>query len=225
MVLITPFAAPIDAVVSVPGSKSLTNRALVVASLAEGKSRLSNVLHSDDTHYMMSHLRTLGIGLQAFDDAVEIEGRGGQFSPVQASLFCGNAGTTVRFLTAFCAVVPGAQVVTGDQRMQARPIRDLVDALTGLGVDIECVNGCPPVTVRSGVLRGGRVQVQANLSSQYLSAVLMVAPYAQQPINLKVTGKMVSETYVELTLEVMAAFDVVVDRADPRRFNLPQRRY
>jgi 3-phosphoshikimate 1-carboxyvinyltransferase len=114
MLPIIPFEAPIDAVVSVPGSKSLTNRALVVSSLAEGKSRLSNVLHSDDTRYMMSHLRTLGISLQSPDDQVEIEGLGGNFSPVQTSLFCGNAGTTVRFLTALCALAPGAQVVTGD---------------------------------------------------------------------------------------------------------------
>jgi 3-phosphoshikimate 1-carboxyvinyltransferase len=225
MLAITPFEAPIDIAVSVPGSKSLTNRALVVASLAAGKSRLSNVLHSDDTRFMMSHLRTLGISLQASDDEVEIEGLGGHFHPVQASLFCGNAGTTVRFLTAFCTLVPGVQVVTGDQRMQTRPIYDLVDALTGLGVDIECGTGCPPVTVRSAVLPGGPVQVQANLSSQYLSAILMVAPYAQQPIRLEATGDMVSETYVELTLEVMAAFGVAVDRLDRRRFQIPQQHY
>jgi 3-phosphoshikimate 1-carboxyvinyltransferase len=225
MLPITPFEAPIDAVLSVPGSKSLTNRALVVSSLAEGKSRLSNILHSDDTRYMMSHLRTLGIMLQASDDHVEIEGRGGEFSPVQASLFCGNAGTTVRFLTALCALVPGAQIVTGDQRMQARPIRDLVIALSGLGVDVESVNDCPPVTVRSGTLRGDRVRVQANLSSQYLSALLMVAPYAQQPVSLEVAGDLVSETYVQLTLDVMAAFGVAVDRPDMRRFKIPQQRY
>jgi 3-phosphoshikimate 1-carboxyvinyltransferase len=225
MLPITPFEAPIDAVLSVPGSKSLTNRALVVSSLAEGKSRLSNVLHSDDTRYMMSHLRTLGIMLQASDDRVEIEGRGGEFSPVQASLFCGNAGTTVRFLTALCALVPGAQIVTGDQRMQTRPIRDLVNALSGLGVDIESANDCPPVTVRSGILRGDGVRVHANLSSQYLSALLMIAPYAQQPVSLEVAGDLVSETYVELTLDVMAAFGVAVDRPDRRRFQIPQQRY
>ena len=225
MLPMTPVEAPIDIVVSVPGSKSLSNRALVVASLAEGKSRLSNVLHSDDTRFMMSHLRTLGIALQALDDEVEIEGRGGHFQPVQASLFCGNAGTTVRFLTAFCALVPGVQVVTGDQRMQARPIYDLVDALTGLGVDLQSVNGCPPVTVVSSVLPGGRVQVQANLSSQYLSAILMVAPYARQPISLEAAGDMVSETYIELTLEVMAAFGVSVARPDRRRFHIPQQCY
>jgi 3-phosphoshikimate 1-carboxyvinyltransferase len=225
MLPISPFEVPIDAVVSVPGSKSLTNRALVVSSLAQGKSHLGNVLHSDDTRYMMSHLGTLGIALQASEDQVEIEGRGGAFSPVQTSLFCGNAGTTVRFLTALCALAPETQIVTGDQRMQARPLRDLVEALAALGVDIESFNGCPPVTVRSSILRGGRVRVQANLSSQYLSALLMIAPYAQQPVTLEVAGDLVSETYVELTLDVMAAFGVAVDRPDRRRFIVPQQRY
>ena len=225
MLPITPFEAPIDAVVSVPGSKSLSNRALVVSSLAQGKSRLSNVLHSDDTRYMLSHLRTLGVALQTSEDQVEVEGRGGEFSPVQTSMFCGNAGTTVRFLTALCALVPGAQVVTGDERMQTRPIRDLVDALVALGVDIAAVTGCPPVTARTGIVRGGAVRVRANLSSQYLSALLMVAPYAQQPVTLEVAGDLVSETYVELTLDVMAAFGVAVERPHPQRFQIPQQRY
>jgi 3-phosphoshikimate 1-carboxyvinyltransferase len=225
MIPITPLEAPIEAVLSVPGSKSLTNRALVVSSLAQGKSHLGNVLHSDDTRYMMAHLRTLGIALQASGDQVEIEGRGGEFSPVQTSLFCGNAGTTVRFLTALCALAPETQLITGDQRMQTRPVRDLVEALSDLGADIEAVNGCPPVTVRSGVLRGGRVRVHAHLSSQYLSALLMVAPYAQQPVTIEVAGDLVSETYVELTLDVMAAFGVAVDRPDRRRFTIPQQRY
>jgi 3-phosphoshikimate 1-carboxyvinyltransferase len=222
---ITPFTAPVNAVVTVPGSKSLTNRALIVSSLADGKSRLSNVLHSDDTRYMMSHLRTLGVALQTAEDEVEIEGRGGGFAPVQASLFCGNAGTTVRFLTAMCALVPGTQTVTGDERMQARPIRDLVHALAGLGADIEASHGCPPVTVRSGALRGGSVRVQANLSSQYLSALLMIAPYAQHPVSLDVAEGVVSESYVELTLDVMAAFGVAVERSERRRFRIPQRHY
>jgi 3-phosphoshikimate 1-carboxyvinyltransferase len=222
---IPPCKVPVDAIVSVPGSKSLSNRALVISSLAEGKSCLNNVLHSDDTQYMMSHLRTLGISLQAVADQIDIEGCGGEFLPLQAALYCGNAGTTVRFLTALCALVPGAQVVTGDQRMQARPIHDLVEALAGLGVDIQDTRGCPPVTVRSDVLRGGDVRVQAHLSSQYLSALLMIAPYAQQPVSLEVVGEMVSESYVELTLDVMAGFGVTVRRPEPRRFIIPQQHY
>jgi 3-phosphoshikimate 1-carboxyvinyltransferase len=222
---IAPFKRPIVTEVSVPGSKSLTNRALVVASLAEGTSRLSNVLHSDDTRYMMTHLRTLGVTLHSTANLVEIEGRGGLFPTLDASLMCGNAGTTVRFLTALCALVPGRQIMTGDQRMQARPIQDLVEALAGLGADVEASDGCPPVTVRSSVLRGGHVRVQANVSSQYLSGLLMVSPYAQQPVMLDVVGKMVSPSYIELTLDVMAAFGVTVDRSEAGRFSIPQQRY
>ncbi len=222
---IAPFKSPIVAEVSVPGSKSLTNRALVVASLAAGTSHLSNVLHSDDTRYMMTHLRTLGVSLDSTADLVEIEGGGGLFPAVDASLLCGNAGTTVRFLTALCALVPGSQTITGDQRMRARPIQDLVEALAGLGADIEASDGCPPVTVRSGVLRGGHVRVQANVSSQYLSGLLMISPYAQQPVTLDVVGEMVSPSYIELTLEVMAAFGVTVERSEARRFSVPLQRY
>jgi 3-phosphoshikimate 1-carboxyvinyltransferase len=225
MLAIAPFDAPIDAAVSVPGSKSLTNRALVVSSLAQGTSRLSNILHSDDTLYMMAHLRSLGLALHASHDQVEIEGAGGEFSPVQASLFCGNAGTTVRFLTALCTLVPGTQLVTGDKRMRARPIRDLVHALMRVGADLEDTHGCPPVTVRSGVVRGGHVEVQARLSSQYLSALLMIAPYAQQAVSIEVAGNLVSESYIELTLSVMASFGVAVERPDARQFIIPQRRY
>jgi 3-phosphoshikimate 1-carboxyvinyltransferase len=225
MLAIAPFEAPINAVVSVPGSKSLTNRALVVSSLAVGTSRLNNVLHSDDTRYMIAHLRMLGVALRAADDQVEIEGTGGEFSAVQASLYCGNAGTTVRFLTALCALVPGTQLVTGDQRMQARPIGDLAHALRGLGADVEDTHGCPPVTVRSGILHGGGVEVQARLSSQYLSALLMIAPYAQQPVSLEAAGDIVSESYIELTLDVMASFGVTVERPTAGRFVIPQRRY
>jgi 3-phosphoshikimate 1-carboxyvinyltransferase len=222
---ITPFRTPIDAEVVVPGSKSLTNRALLIAGLAEGPSRLSNVLHSDDTRYMMAHLRTLGVALRASDDVVEIEGTAGRFAPVEASLFCGNAGTTVRFLTALCALVPGTQTVTGDERMRQRPIQDLVDGLAALGADVEAVGGCPPVRIRSAGLRGGAIQVRAQRSSQYLSGLLMVAPYAQEAVTVEVVGDLVSASYIDLTLDVMAAFGVAVERPAARRFIVPRGPY
>jgi 3-phosphoshikimate 1-carboxyvinyltransferase len=222
---ITPFHRPVQAEISVPGSKSLTNRALVIASLAEGASRLSNVLHSDDTRYMMNHLRTLGVTLHATDDMVEVAGTAGRFPAVDAELFCGNAGTTVRFLTALCTLVPGTQTITGDERMQQRPIQDLVEGLLALGADIEAPSECPPVRVHSAGLRGGSVSVRAHRSSQYLSGLLMIAPYAQEAVTIEVAGDVVSESYVELTLEVMAAFGVTVERPAARRFVVPRQRY
>jgi 3-phosphoshikimate 1-carboxyvinyltransferase len=156
---------------------------------------------------------------------VEIEGTAGRFPTTDASLFCGNAGTTVRFLSALCALVPGTQSITGDERMQQRPIQDLVQALVALGADIEASAGCPPVQVRSGGLRGGLVRVQAHRSSQYLSGLLMVAPYAQESVTIDVVSDMVSQSYVELTLEVMGAFGVSVERPEPRRFIVSRQRY
>jgi len=225
MVAIVPITEPIRAEVAVPGSKSLTNRALVVASLAEGSSHLTNVLHSDDTRYMLEHLCTLGASAQVSDHAIDVAGTGGAFQRVDASCYCGNAGTTVRFLTALCALAPGTQTITGDARMQTRPLSDLVEALTALGAEIEASNGCPPVTVRSGVLRGGHVPVRASRSSQYLSALLMAAPYAEQPVTLEVVGELVSQPYIDLTLDVMAAFGVSVDRDGHRRFRITPQRY
>jgi 3-phosphoshikimate 1-carboxyvinyltransferase len=225
MLAITPLTNPIMAELAVPGSKSLSNRALVIASLAEGTSLLTNVLHSDDTRHMMTHLRSLGVALQPSADQVTIAGTVGRFSPLDATFFCGNAGTTVRFLTALCALVPGTQTITGDDRMQTRPIQDLVEALVGLGADVQATAGCPPVTVASAVLRGGPVQVQAHRSSQYLSGLLMIAPYAEQPVTLEVTGDMVSQSYIDLTLDVMAAYGVTVDRPQPRVFGVPRARY
>jgi 3-phosphoshikimate 1-carboxyvinyltransferase len=225
MITIAPFTQPITTEVAVPGSKSLSNRALVVASLADGPSLLTNVLHSDDTRYMMTHLRSLGVTLQPSDDQVTIDGQAGRFASREATFFCGNAGTTVRFLTALCALVPGAQTISGDERMQSRPIQDLVEALTGLGVDVQATDGCPPVTVGTGVLRGGHVRVQAQRSSQYLSGLLMIAPYAEQPVTLEVIGDMVSESYIDLTLDIMAAFGITVDRPQRRLFNIPRGRY
>lgn len=225
MMPIAPLNTPLAADLVVPGSKSLTNRALVVASLAEGNSRLTNILHSDDTDYMLNHLRTLGVSARASGDTMEIEGTGGRFPCVDATFFCGLAGTTTRFLTALCALVPGTQTITGDRRMQERPILDLVEALAALGVEAEATNGCPPVRVRSGTLRGGHVTVRANRSSQYLSALLMVAPYARELVTLELAGEAVSQSYIGLTLDVMAAFGASVERDGYRRFRIAPHPY
>jgi 3-phosphoshikimate 1-carboxyvinyltransferase len=173
----------------------------------------------------MAHLRTLGVELHAAADVIQIEGTAGRFPEVNAALFCGNAGTTVRFLTALCSLVPGTQTITGDERMQERPIQDLVDGLSGLGVDIVASGGCPPVQVRSGQLPGGVVGVQGHRSSQYLSGLLMVAPYAQESLTIEVVSDMVSQSYIDLTLDVMAAFGVVVERPAPWRFIVPRQPY
>ncbi len=201
-----------------PGSKSITNRALLCAALATGRSTLNGALDSDDTHYMIQGLQSLGIAT-AFDPATataEITGCAGQIPSGSAELFIGNSGTTVRFLTAAVAIGQGTYRLDGVPRMQERPIQDLLDALQQWGVDArsEQSTGCPPVVVQARGIRGGAATVAGNISSQYLSALLMAAPYARDAVRLTVHGELVSRPYVDMTLEIMRFFGVDVQESD-----------
>jgi 3-phosphoshikimate 1-carboxyvinyltransferase len=206
---------PLDAHVAVPGSKSITNRALLLAALAEGESRLSGGLDSDDTVVMRGALETLGIGLDASGKDADwiIRGRGGRFAlPDQAEdlvLDCGNSGTTVRFLTAALTLASSPVVVDGNARMRERPISDLVNALRALGAELttQGVADCPPIRLHGGGLPGGRALMDGSRSSQYVSAIAQIAPYAARDIELEFKdGIIVSRPYIDLTLEVMRAF-------------------
>lgn len=203
---------PVDAVVQVPGSKSITNRALLIAALADGQSRLMGALTSIDTDVMRAALGQLGASVvagQDVGDAWTVSGVAGRWSAPASELFMENSGTSTRFLTAAAALAPGPVILDGSPRMRERPIRDLVDALRGLGVRIDILGkeGCPPVRVHGGGLPGGSVQIDASQSSQYVSAVLLAAPYARKDVLLRfLGGELVSRPYVDLTLEVMRAF-------------------
>ena len=171
---------PLEGRVRVPGSKSITNRALLLAALAEGESELSGGLDSDDTVVMRAALDALGIRVEIDDTLWRVHGRGGRFLLPSAPLDCGNSGTTVRFLTAALTLAPGPVVVDGNARMRERPIADLVDALRELGASltIEGRDDCPPVRVEGGGLPGGPALIDASRSSQYVSAVAQVASRA-----------------------------------------------
>jgi 3-phosphoshikimate 1-carboxyvinyltransferase len=204
--------------VRVPGSKSLTNRALVAAALARGASRLEGGLRSDDTQVMLDALRALGCRIETESDAWRVVGRDGRLASPAAPLFAGNSGTTARFLTAAATLADGPVVIDGSARMRERPIQDLVDALTALGARLELPGSsdgtpaCPPVRALGGGLPGGRAVIDASRSSQYVSAVLLVAPYAQRAVDLAFRdGKLVSRPYVDLTLQLMRAFGAVAD--------------
>jgi 3-phosphoshikimate 1-carboxyvinyltransferase len=205
---------PLEARVRVPGSKSITNRALLVAALADGPSTLRRPLVSDDTEVMTRALRRLGV---AVDDAGEdwsIEGSGARLREPDGPLHVGNSGTTARFLTAAACLVEGTVVIDGDPRMRERPIADLVHALTALGGRCEILgaDGCPPVRVRGGELPGGPAAIDASRSSQYVSAVLLSAPYAKRDVELELAGgRLISRPYVDLTLQVMRAFGAEAD--------------
>jgi len=200
---------PLAARVRVPGSKSLTNRALLVAALARGRSRLSGTLASDDTVAMQRALAQLGVSIAAQGDALQVDGRDGRLASPAAPLDAAGSGTTARFLCAAAALADGPVVIDGNARMRERPIADLVDALTALGVRCEILGraGCPPLRITGGRLPGGRARIDARRSSQYVSAVLLAAPYAQRDVELVAeAGQVVSRPYVDLTLAVMRDF-------------------
>lgn len=205
---------PLDATVRVPGSKSLSNRALLIAALASGRSHLHGVLDSDDIQVMGRALCALGAGIQITGDDWQVDGVGGALHLPAATIDVGASGTAARFLTAALALVPGATRLDGNARMRQRPIADLVDALRALGVDIatEGAQGCPPLRCRGGAPFGGRATVNASRSSQYVSAVLLVAPYAARAVELQLAGgTLVSRPYVDVTLDVMRAFGAEAD--------------
>src|SRR5262245_6669936 len=182
VVAIEPMTGPLDAVVALPGSKSYSNRALLVAALARGRSEITQALFSDDTRYMHGALEALGVRVRADEGArsFTVDGVDGRFPASEATLEVGNAGTAARFLTAAVALGLGTFVIDGSPAMRKRPIQPLLDGLTALGVDAESREGtgCPPVVVRARGIAGGRAQVRGDVSSQYLSALLMAAPYA-----------------------------------------------
>jgi len=221
---IEPIAHPIDVVVDLPGSKSYTNRALLVAALASGRSEISQALCSDDTRYMHRALQSLGVKVEA-DEAARtfvVDGVDGRFPATEATLEIGNAGTAARFLTAAVALGRGTYVVDGSPAMRKRPIQPLVDGLRALGVDVETRegNGCPPVVVRAAGIPGGRARMRGDVSSQYFSAILMAAPYAQRDVELEVDGELVSEPYITMTLSTMTAFGVRAEREAHRYFRV-----
>jgi 3-phosphoshikimate 1-carboxyvinyltransferase len=212
-----------------PGSKSITNRALVCAALAQGESTLTGSLDSEDTRVMIDSLQRLGIRVERTDDGriLRVHGCGGRIPADSADLYIANSGTSVRFLTSLVALGRGTYRLDGTPRMRERPIQDLLDGLAQLGVDArsETRSGCPPVVIHATGLRGGAANVRGDVSSQFLSGLLLVSPYAEKPVELVVEGELVSTPYVRLTLEVMRSFGLAVDASDLCRFAVPQGRY
>lgn len=205
---IIPPGRPLLGAVSPPGSKSITNRVLLLAGLASGESRLTGALKSDDTGYMAQALRAMGVEVRE-PDATTFEVRGtGRLSAPAQPLFLGNAGTATRFLTAALALGQGHYVVDGDQHMRKRPIKPLVDALRALGVDITAPTGCPPVHISAkGRFTSNSVVIDAGLSSQYVSALLMAAPLAGETFSITLAGGDIgARGYIDLTLAAMRSF-------------------
>lgn len=201
---------PFRASITPPGSKSLTNRALVLSALAEGESTLSNVLFADDTVVMLECLRKLGFELEVDEVAqtVRIRGHGGNLPTNAAELFCGNSGTTIRFIAAMCALGHGRYRLDGIARMRQRPIGQLTDLLRNLGVRVNYLEeqGFPPLEIMADGLPGGTLKFTAGQSSQFLSALLQVAPYARNEVRIDLEGRQTSWPYVAMTMRLMDEF-------------------
>ena len=212
--------APLNCKVRLPGSKSLTNRALVMSALADGRSTLAGALFCDDTEYMIACLQALGVKVQADPDssAIVVEGCGGQIPATDVDLFCGNSGTTIRFCTALCSLACGSYRLDGTDRMRERPIGDLVEALRSCGavVGYEKEEGYPPVIVKGGGVRGSKIAFDSVSSSQFVSALLMVSPYAAGDMFVSVDS-VISAPYLAMTTHLMDSFGVsVVDSLQGR---------
>ncbi|WP_305460624.1 3-phosphoshikimate 1-carboxyvinyltransferase [Photobacterium leiognathi] len=215
--------AKINGEVNLPGSKSVSNRALLLAALAKGTTRLTNLLDSDDIRHMLNGLKLLGVNYQLSDDKTvcEVQGLGHAFSPEQAlELYLGNAGTAMRPLAAALCLGGGEFVLTGEPRMKERPIGHLVDALRSAGADIEYLENenYPPLKIKGTGLKGGEVEIDGSISSQFLTAFLMAAPLAKADTVISIKGDLVSKPYIDITLHIMAQFGVEVENRDYQEF-------
>ena len=214
--------------VRLPGSKSISNRVLLLAALAQGETEVAGLLDAEDTRVMREALARLGIALTERPDGITVAGAGGSFTEKKADLFLGNAGTALRPLTAALALSGGDYFVSGVARMHERPIRDLVDALRAMGARIEYreKEGYPPLMIHPGDVRvKGPVRVRGDVSSQFLTALLMALPLAGRESVIEVQGELISKPYVEITLNVMRRFGVDVHRDGWRSFRVPASRY
>jgi 3-phosphoshikimate 1-carboxyvinyltransferase len=216
----------VDVALNVPGSKSLTQRALIAASLASGESRLYGPLVSEDTEYSSRALVQLGVSIDQSDPGSWIiQGNSGLVRPSDGTIYLGNNGTATRFLTSVAALGYSPCIIDGDERMHERPIGPLLTALRGWGVDIRSLHGtdCPPLQVNGQGIDGGRTTLPEGKSSQYLSSLLLVAPYAKHPAHLEVEGEVLSKPYVRMTLSVMADFGIIAECSyDLKSFSIPR---
>ena len=204
----------LDAEVVIPGSKSYTQRALIIASLAHGKSFLRNYLISEDIQYLTEGLRFLGAEILKTGEDIIVTGTGGNITNPGMEIYLGNNGTATRFLTSLVSLGKGEFVISGDSRLCERPIKPLLDALSGLGVDARSKNknGCPPVIINANGIKGGGITFTNVDSSQYISSVLICSPFAETDIEIKLKGSTVSLPYVNMTIETMKKFGVEVVR-------------
>jgi 3-phosphoshikimate 1-carboxyvinyltransferase len=216
----------IKGVVNAPPSKSYTHRALFISSMAMGESHLRDPLYSADTMASLEACQSLGCHINVQDDSCLVLGTGGELKTPEDVLDLKNSGTTLRFMTTMASLAPSCSVLTGDESLRGRPMQDLLDSLHNLGVRAYSTrnNGLPPIVVKHG-FKGGKTSIKGNVSSQYLSSLLISAPYAEDTVEVQVVGDFISQPYVEMTLDIMDKFGVQVSRPKPRSFKVENQIY
>ncbi len=205
---------PVQASVAVPGSKSVTHRVLIAAALSDGPCRIENALASEDTGLTRQALERWGVRIEPEGEGLRVFGTGGDLAASPDPILLGNSGTSMRLLTAVAALARGRTVLSGTARLQARPIQDLLDGLAQVGVAARSLagNGCPPVAIDGGGIAGGRASLNCSLSSQFLSALLLIGPYTHNGLEIHVTRGPVSRPYIDITLDTMRDFGVEAER-------------
>ncbi len=209
--------------IAVPGSKSYSHRMAIAAGLADGKSVIYNLLDSEDTRYTLSALEQLGVFIEKSGGQVVIRGRAGRFAAADKPVYLGNSGTSMRLLTALAALGEGRYVFSGTERMHERPIGELLDALQQLGIHAVSANqnDCPPVEIVGGAIEGDTVSIDCSVSSQYLSALLLMAPCTENGMTIHVDHGPVSKPYVDMTVDIMEQFGIRLDRNGYTDFRIP----
>lgn len=216
---------PIQGEVTIPGSKSYTNRALILASLADGVSRLISPSLSDDSTFLITALQKLGVEITKENENLVVKGVSGKFKPFKGEINLGAAGTSMRFIVSICALVSGGEIIlSGSERMHERPIEPLVNSLSALGVEIDYLKreGCPPLKIiGNSDLQGGRVKIPGSVSSQFFSSLMMVGGLLKKGLEIEVDGDQVSRTYIDMTIDSMRAFGIKVENHDYKRYVVP----
>jgi len=220
---VTPSKTVGDCTVMVPGSKSYTHRVLIAAGLANGKSLVQNALRSEDTGLTLGALQQMGVQIKNQPSGIDIEGVGGRFRPTESPIFLGNSGTSMRLLISIAALGKGDYVLTGTPRMQERPVQALLDSLGQIKVPVRAVNrnGCPPLVITGGTVKGGHVDIDCSVSSQFLSSLLLMAPMTVDGLKIDVSRGPVSRPYIDLTVDIMQQFGVTVTRKGYDHFDVP----
>lgn len=212
----------VEGTITIPPSKSITHRAIIIASLASGKSVIKNMLLSDDTKCTIEALRSLGVEIEQNGNTLTIHGSKGKLIAPKTPISVGNSGSTMRMLSAVAALAKGKTVLTGEKRLLDRPMGDLLNALKSVGIRSNSIenNNCPPIAIAGGTINGGTVHVRGDVSSQYISALLLIAPFAENSMTIVVDGKLRSKPYIALTIAVMKTFGVEVKNNNFQTFTV-----